>query len=274
MTSDVSELATATLMRAARGTYAQAIRAELQSIGVDDLPRNGAFVLAGIAHTGGPRADLRLELGVTKQAVSQVVDTLVGRGYVERGADAADRRRVALSLTAAGREVFEAIVRATDDVDEELRQRISAERVEALRAGLVVLAEMKVAAADGETRVPRRQRQLRSFSPIFPVRDLDAALGHYALLGFDTIAYEDGGYGFANRDGLSIHLGHETGHDHQHGASAYLYVRDADALFEEWSRPEIGGVTRAVDVRPYKMREGSHVDPDGNEIRFGSPIDE
>ena len=53
--------------------------------------------------------------------------------------------------------------------------------------------------------------------------------------------------------------------------SAYLYVRDADALYEEWSRPGIAGRTHPVGPTPYELREGSHVDPDGNVIRFGSP---
>jgi hypothetical protein len=51
-------------------------------------------------------------------------------------------------------------------------------------------------------------------------------------------------------------------------------VRDADALFEEWSQPGIGGLTRPVGLMAYGLREGSHVDPDGNEIRFGSEAEE
>ena len=50
--ADPAEYATPTLMRAARGAYAQSIRAHLHAIGVDDLPRNGAFVLAGIDPAG------------------------------------------------------------------------------------------------------------------------------------------------------------------------------------------------------------------------------
>ena len=56
--------------------------------------------------------------------------------------------------------------------------------------------------------------------------------------------------------------------------STYLYVRDADTLYEEWSRPGIGGETRAVQTTHYGFREGEHVDPDGNVIRFGSPVEE
>jgi Ser/Thr protein kinase RdoA (MazF antagonist) len=116
-----------------------------------------------------------------------------------------------------------------------------------------------------------------SFSPVFPVRDLRRALAHYASLGFEVEPYADGdGYGFAGRDEVSLHLsldeGHGPGDDHQHVGTAYLYVVDADALYDEWARPGVGGLTRRVGDTPYQLREGSHVDPDGNLIRFGSPM--
>ena len=115
-----------------------------------------------------------------------------------------------------------------------------------------------------------------SFSPVFPVRDLRRALAHYASLGFEVKPYADGGYGFAERDEVSLHLSLDEGHgpeaDHQHVGTAYLYVEDADALYQEWARAGVGGLTRRVGDTPYKLREGSHVDPDGNLIRFGSPM--
>ena len=118
--------------------------------------------------------------------------------------------------------------------------------------------------------------RLRSFSPVFPVRDLRRALAHYASLGFEVRPYADGdGYGFADRDGVSLHLSLEFGHeeaDHEHVGAAYLYVADADALYDEWARSGVGGMTERVGDTPYKLREGSHVDPDGNLIRFGSPM--
>jgi hypothetical protein len=116
-----------------------------------------------------------------------------------------------------------------------------------------------------------------SFSPVFPVRDLRCALAHYASLGFEAEPYADGdGYGFAERDEVSLHLslgeGHGPGAGHQHVGTAYLYVEDADALYDEWARPGVGGLTRRVGDTSYKLREGSHVAPDGNLIRFGSPM--
>jgi DNA-binding MarR family transcriptional regulator/catechol 2,3-dioxygenase-like lactoylglutathione lyase family enzyme len=269
------ELATPTLMRAARGAYARSIRAELHAIGIDDLPRNGAFILAGIDTAGGSRPDLPAYLGVTKQAVSQVTDTLVSRGYVERSPDRDDRRRIVLELTERGQRALEAVNRGVRAVDFQLRERVPAEQVDAMRAGLLALAEIKSAGETAGTGRRRPDRQLRSFSPIFPVRDLVAALAHYSALGFETLAYEGGGdYGFADRDGTGLHLAAGSGHGPAHGSAAYLYVRDADALHAEWSQPGIGGHTHPVGPMPYGLREGSHIDPDGNLIRFGSPMEE
>jgi DNA-binding MarR family transcriptional regulator len=264
-----NEYATPTLMRSARGVYAQSIRAQLDLIGIDDLPRNGAFILAGTQD--GPRQDLPAELGVTKQAVSQLIDVLVNRGYLSRGPDPGDRRRVALELTDRGREVVEAVRRGTEEVDRRLRERVPAGQIEAMRTALIALTEIKGEDLAAGTGLRRPARQLRRFSPIFPVRDLGAALAHYAALGFDTTAYDDG-YGFADRDGVGLHLA-AAGDDTRPG-SAYLYVRDADALYSEWSRPGIGGRTHPAGPTPYRLREGSHVDPDGNLIRFGSPVAE
>jgi DNA-binding MarR family transcriptional regulator len=269
------EFATPTLMRAARGAYASAIRAQLHSIGVDDLPRNGAFILAGIDTTGGPRPDLPSDLGVTKQAVSQVIDTLVHRGYLNRSPDPGDRRRITLELTERGQEVVDAVLRGVQAVDLQLHERISADQVDAMRSALLALADIKSASITTGAGMRRPARQFRRFSPIFPVRDLAAALAHYSALGFDTLAYADGSeYGFADREGIGLHLAAGSGHDPGHAASTYLYVRDADALYEEWSRPGLGGHTRPVGPTPYRLREGSHTDPDGNLIRFGSPMAE
>lgn len=270
------ELATPTLMRAARGAYAQFIRAQLQAIGAEDLPRNGATMLAGIAATGGPRQDLPGGLGVTKQAVSQAIDILASRGYLERNPDPGDRRRITLRLTARGQEVIDAVVRGTEVVDAQLLERVSAGQVGAMRAALLALADIKTGAAATGAGKRRPPPQVRQFSPIFPVRDMAAALAHYAALGFDTHPYADGDdYGFADREGTGLHLAGDPGHDPAHShASAYLYVSDADALYEEWTRPGIGGHTRPVGPTPYQLREGAHIDPDGNLIRFGSPMPE
>ena len=106
-------------------------------------------------------------------------------------------------------------------------------------------------------------------APIFSVHDLDAALDFYRRLGFSVRAYSGGGYGFANRDGIEIHLG-VPGREH-HPGSAYLFVDDADQLAATWRAAGVE-VHMPKDTE-WGRHEGALVDPDGNVIRFGSPID-
>lgn len=262
---------TSTLLRAGRAAYAGSVVAELHEVGIDDLPRNGAAVLAGIAATGGPRPALPGDLGVTEQAVSQVVDTLVSRGYVVRSPDPDDRRRVSLALTERGQTAVAAVRRGVAEIDRELTDRIGPEQVAVMRGALSVLAEISIGGQPAAALRPRAGPELCRFCPIFPVRDLKASLAHYASLGFRTEPYEEGEfYGFANREGVGLHL-HESSY-YGERAAAYLYVRDADALYEEWTRPGVGGVTSPVHTTDYELRQGSHTDLDGNVIQFGSDI--
>ena len=189
---------------------------------------------------------------MTKQAVSQVIDLLVNRGYLEREPDPDDRRRVRLELTDRGEDAVAAVLRGVEAVDRRLEEVVSPEQVGALRSVLSALTDIKQTdIASGAGRA-RPARQLRRFSPIFPVRDLAAALAHYATLGFRTFPYEDGDdYGFANRDGVGVHLAADPGHDRQQPGWAYLNVRDAAALYEEWSKPGIAGHTHPAEPTPY-----------------------
>ncbi len=112
---------------------------------------------------------------------------------------------------------------------------------------------------------------LRRIAPIFAVRDVEEAMAHYRRLGFATRPYEGGGYAFATRDGIEIHLGSAPA-DRLGSSSAYLWVEDADALAAEW-------LAAGVDVRTpqdteWGQHEGAVIDPDGNVIRFGSPMRE
>jgi DNA-binding MarR family transcriptional regulator len=90
------------LLRSARRVYGTAIREALAAAGCGDVPRNGLFVIGAIARTGAPLSEVIDQLGVSKQAAGQLVDTLVMRGYLERTVDPDDRRRLRVALTERG----------------------------------------------------------------------------------------------------------------------------------------------------------------------------
>jgi DNA-binding MarR family transcriptional regulator len=136
------EIAFPALLRAARSTYGAAIRSALVEIGCGDVPRNGAFVLGGIARNGAAMGDVIRGLGVSKQAGGQVVDTLVVRGYLDRAPDPDDRRRMTLGLTERGRLAAAATRAAVDGVDAEVIARVGAEPVAAARRTLAALIQL------------------------------------------------------------------------------------------------------------------------------------
>ncbi len=131
------------LLRAARGSYGTAIRAQLADSGFADVPRNGAFVLGGMVNHGAPAAGLVRQLSVSRQAASQLIDTLVVRGYLERLVDPEDRRRMMIEPTERGRAAAAVVRSAVLAVDTKLASMITAEQLAAMRAGLVALCDIR-----------------------------------------------------------------------------------------------------------------------------------
>ncbi len=113
------------------------------------------------------------------------------------------------------------------------------------------------------------------FEPVFRVIDVARAVEHYQRLGFNT-EYHDETYAFANFGNLTVHLardpaawpGYEP--DRHMTSVLYLHVEDADRLAADWRA--VGAAVTGPANEDYGKREGQHIDPDGNLIRFGSPI--
>lgn len=112
--------------------------------------------------------------------------------------------------------------------------------------------------------------------PIFRVLDVTRALEHYRALGFRTELHDET-YAFASLGDLTLHLALESGEgwpgyrpDSHMTSALYLHVEDADKLAEQWRRA--GMTVHGPRNEDYGKREGQHVDPDGNLLRFGSPV--
>ncbi len=131
------------LLYATRGTYTEAIRRAQAKVGCGDVPALGEFILNAMEWTGASLEAVVRFMGVTKQAVSQSVDMLVDRGYLERGRDPSDRRRMTLSLTDRGHAAGVAGRAAIEQVDRQLRARVGPESIRRARATLVALLEIK-----------------------------------------------------------------------------------------------------------------------------------
>lgn len=141
--STASEISIPALLRHARGAFSLSIRDELLDGDFEDLPLNGPYFLGGMANQQGAASQLIRELGVSKQAASQLIDTLVLRGYLIREVDPSDRRRMTLELTERGRAAASAVRRGVETVDSLLAERLTTDEIAGLRRGLVELISIK-----------------------------------------------------------------------------------------------------------------------------------
>lgn len=111
--------------------------------------------------------------------------------------------------------------------------------------------------------------RIMGFEPCFSVADVQRAVDHYQRLGFTT-SHHNENYAFAHRDHLTIHLAHADDPTAHSAGVFYVHVDDADGLADDWRNAGMQVV--GPEDFDYGKREGSHVDPDGNLIRFGSPL--
>jgi catechol 2,3-dioxygenase-like lactoylglutathione lyase family enzyme len=119
--------------------------------------------------------------------------------------------------------------------------------------------------------------------PIIKVTDIGPAIEFYSMLGFVTdfkyVAGPDGpAYAGLSLDGNQVHLSTFAG-DGVRGTATYCYVDDVDALFRTFREAGLrtpGKSHSPVDEGPvnqtWGMREFYVRDPDGNTLRFGSPV--
>ena len=127
------------LLGAARALV-DGIDAGVRARGFTDLRPAHGFAFTLIAGGGATVVELARHLDVTKQAASQMVDDLVGKGYVERRPHPDDARARLIVLTDKGR----ACTRAADEAAEETLRpwadAIGPSRLAALRADLSRIA--------------------------------------------------------------------------------------------------------------------------------------
>jgi DNA-binding MarR family transcriptional regulator len=110
----------------AKSTFGQAI------IGQGLRPAHYAVLVFLRHNTAQPQTALATMLRIDRSDVVSLIDALEGRGLVERGRDAEDRRRYALALTAAGEELVDRLAAVAAETEERLFAPLSPEEREQL----------------------------------------------------------------------------------------------------------------------------------------------
>jgi DNA-binding MarR family transcriptional regulator len=131
------------LLHEARDAYTRTIRHRLAEAGFDDMPRAGARVIGRIARGGASVQEVGGAYGASRQAASQLVESLVVAGYVARVADPDDRRRTNVTLTERGHAAATQIRLAVEEVDAQLESVVRPAAMQQARRVLGALAAIR-----------------------------------------------------------------------------------------------------------------------------------
>lgn len=116
-------------------TLIEDLHRELRARGWQDLrPAYGFVLLAARDRTAV--SELAVLLGMTKQACSKLVSTMVDAGYLDQGAEGHDGRRKQICLTGRGRSLLAEVESIYREREQQWAQVIGADRVELLRSDL------------------------------------------------------------------------------------------------------------------------------------------
>jgi DNA-binding MarR family transcriptional regulator len=115
------------------------VAAAFAAQGMDGLRPAHSLVLVPLLGGGRHASDLAGQLGVSRQAVAQVVAKLEHGGYLERVADPGDARAKLVCLTARGRAALRVMRATAQAVERDWETQLGAERLAEFRDTLNAL---------------------------------------------------------------------------------------------------------------------------------------
>lgn len=137
------------LLRDAFALFERELLDGLHAAGLDDLRPTHNNVLRFL-DVGGTRAStLAQRAGLTRQALTQIIDDLERLGYVRRAPDPADRRAKLVLYSERGRAAFEASRHIIEAIEERFAAVLGADQHNGLRWALETLLERGTALDEG-----------------------------------------------------------------------------------------------------------------------------
>lgn len=118
--------------------FDDALQSALRQHGWDIVTRSQSLLFANIASGEYRQSRLAKNLGVTRQAISQMLSELEQRGLVSLDVDPEDRRARIVRFSKSSAQLRDAASSVLDQLEAQLKQRLGAEVYNTMRQGLAM----------------------------------------------------------------------------------------------------------------------------------------
>jgi DNA-binding MarR family transcriptional regulator len=129
-----------------------------KAAGLADIRQSFGAVFRALQDNPLTLTDLAATIGVTKQSAAALVDDMAARGYIDKRADAMDRRAVQLVLTERSRKAIAIAKDAAKRAERSLTRAVGPENVASMRVALehfVLASGYEDELRSGRVRAPR-----------------------------------------------------------------------------------------------------------------------
>jgi len=113
-----------------------ALQARIKKRGFKSLTRANSLILLNIAMGERRAAQIASNLGVSRQAMSQMLAAMKKRGLIAVHADKTDKRAQIVSFSKESQDIRDAAMSILAKLERELEKRIGASKVDAMRKAL------------------------------------------------------------------------------------------------------------------------------------------
>ncbi len=116
--------------------FEDGLRSRLAALGWTNVTRSQSLVLTNIANGVTRASHIAANLGVSRQAMSQLLGEMIASGLVEVEPDPADRRAQRVQFAPAGEGIREAAQKILRDLEQEMERGVGKNRMDGLRVAL------------------------------------------------------------------------------------------------------------------------------------------
>ena len=119
--------------------FTRQVLQRLASDGIEDITLRHFVIIPYIDHKGIRAVDIARQVGISKQAVSKLVDELVQKGYLDLKPDPADGRAHLISMSEKGGEFLKLAIKYTQQVEKKWEQQVGENEFKIMKAAMSTL---------------------------------------------------------------------------------------------------------------------------------------